>query len=86
MYNISGVVITLLQEFSKIFARDGVAKYPNENVALLFQHINAAKELLAEVPALPNDATLLVLTGLTKCSVTKFVGPLKLIINTERVI
>ena len=86
MFNMSDVVITLLQELFENFARDGVAKYPNINVALLVHHINAVAECLAELPLFPRDMPLLVLTGFTKSSVPEFVGPFELIINTERVI
>ena len=86
MFNMSDVIITFLQEFLKNFARDGIAKYLSENVALLVQHINAVSECLAEVPALPRDTPLLILTGFTKCSVTEFIGTFELMLNTERVI
>ena len=72
----SDVVINYLQEFFKKFARDGVVKYPNENVILLFQQTNAVSERLTEVPALPRAKPLLILTGFTRCSVTEFVCPL----------
>ena len=37
---------------------------------------------LEEVPALPRDTPLIILTGFTKCSMPEFVGPFELIINT----
>ena len=40
MFNMVDAVITSLQKFFKNFARDGVAKYPSENVALLVNQIN----------------------------------------------
>ena len=52
MFTMSDVAITSLPEFFKAFARDGVAKFPNENVALLVQQINAVAERLAEVSVL----------------------------------
>ena len=82
----SDVVITSLQEFFKKFAWYGVAKYQSEKVALLVQKINAVAERLAEVPTLPRDKTLIILTGLTNCSVTEFFGPFELMLNTERAI
>ena len=39
-------------------------------------------ERLAEVPTLARDKPLIMLTGFTKCSVTEFVDPFQLIINT----
>ena len=35
----SDVIITLIHEFFKNFARDGVAKYASENVALFFSRL-----------------------------------------------
>ena len=45
-------------------------------------------EQLAEVPELPRDTPLLILTGFTKCivPVTEFVGPFELMLNNDRVI
>ena len=71
----SDIVITLLQEFLKSFAWDGVAKYPSENVALIFQQTNAVPERLAEVLELPRDTPLIILTGFTKFSVPDFFSP-----------
>ena len=71
----SDVIITLLQEFFNKFSRDGVAKYPSENVALLVQNINDVAERLSEVPALPTDTPLLVLTGFINFSVPEFFYP-----------
>ena len=85
MFDMSDIVITSLQDFFKNFARDGVAKYPSENVALLVQQINAVAERLAEAGALPRDTPLLMLTGFAKCSVPEFVGPFELLLNSERV-
>ena len=76
MFNMSDVVITSLQELFKNFAREGAAKYRGENVALIVQQINAVSNLLEEVPELPRDVPLFVLTVFTKCSVTNFFGPL----------
>ena len=50
-------------------------------MALLVQKINAVAERLAEVPALPRDTPLLILTGFTK-----FVDLFEFMVNTERVI
>ena len=72
----SDVVITLIQELFKNFARGGISKYPSKNVALIVQQINAVSNLLEEVPELPRDVPLFVLTVFTKCSVTNFFGPL----------
>ena len=75
MFNMLDIVITSLQDFFNTFARNGVAKFPNENVALLVQQINAVADRLAEAGALPQDTPLNLLTGFTKCSVPEFVGP-----------
>ena len=39
MFNISDVVINSLQQFFKNFTWNGVAKYPSENVAHIFQQV-----------------------------------------------
>ena len=71
----SDVVVTSLREIFKNFARDGVAKYPGENVALLVHDINSVAEGLAEVLSITRDTTLIIINGFTKCSVPEFVGP-----------
>ena len=58
MFNMSDVVITSLQTFFKDFEKNGVAKFPHENVALLVQQIMAVAERLAEVSNLPRDTPL----------------------------
>ena len=73
MFNMSDAVITSLHELFKNFSRNGISKYPSENVALLFQKINSVEERLAEVPELPRDTALLILSGSTKYSVNEFV-------------
>ena len=83
MFDMSDIVITLLQDFFKNFARDGVAKYPSKNVAILVQQVNAVTERLAEAEALPRDMPLLLLKGFSKCSVPEFVGPFELLFNSE---
>ena len=55
-------------------------------MALLVQQINAMAERLTEVPALPRDKALIVLTGFTKRSVPEFFGPFELMLSTERFI
>ena len=75
MFNMSDVVITLLQEFFNTFSWDGISKHPSENVALLVQQINVVAERLAEVPELPKDSLMIILTGFTECSVPEFFVP-----------
>ena len=55
-------------------------------MALIVQNINDVAEQLAELPALPRDTPLIILTGYTQCSVSDFVGLFELILNTERVV
>ena len=86
MFNMSDIVITSIQEFFKNFSWDGVANYTSENMALPVQNINAVAERLAELLSLPRYTPLLILTGFTKFSVPKFVGPFELILNNEMVI
>ena len=86
MFNLSDIVVTLLQKYIKNFAQDVIAKYPSETVELLVQKINDVAERLEEEPALPRNMPLLVFTVFTNCIVTKFDGSFELILNTERFI
>jgi hypothetical protein len=72
MFNISNTVVATLQGFFENFAKDGIAKVPNEDVRVTTEQIVAIAERLAEVSALPSECTLQLLKGLTKCSVTVF--------------
>ena len=37
IFNLNNFIITLFQELFRKFARDGVARYPSENLVLLVQ-------------------------------------------------
>ena len=52
-------------------------------MALLVHNINSVAKLLVEVLSLPRDTPLIVLTGFTRFSVLKFVGPFVFMLNTE---
>ena len=52
-------------------------------MALLVHNINSVAERLVEILALPRDTPLIVLTGFTRFSVLKFVGPFVFMLNTE---
>jgi hypothetical protein len=60
--------------FFENFAKDGIAKVPNEDVRVATEQIVAISGRLAEVSALPSECTVQLLEGLTKCSVTLLVG------------
>ena len=72
MFTISNTVVATLQGFFENFAKDGIAKVPNEDVRFATEQIIAVAERLAEVSALPSECTVQLLEGLTKCSVTVF--------------
>ncbi len=72
MLTISNTVVATLQGFFENFAKDGIAKVPNEDVCVATEQIVAITERLAEVSALPSECTVQLLEGLTKCSVTVF--------------
>ena len=72
MFTISNTVVATLQGFFENFAKDGIAKVPNEDVRVATEQIVAVAERLAEVSALPSECTVQLLEGLTKCSVTVF--------------
>ncbi len=72
MFTISNTVGATLQGFFENFAKDGIAKAPNEDVRVATEQIVAIAERLAEVSALPSECTVQLLEGLTKCSITIF--------------
>jgi hypothetical protein len=72
MFPISNTVVTTLQSFFENFAKDGIAKVPNEDVCVVMEQLVAITERLAEVAALPCECTVHLLEELTKCSVTVF--------------
>jgi len=47
------------------FAKDGIAKVPNEDVRAATEQIIAVAERLAEVSALPSESTRHILEGFT---------------------
>ncbi len=54
MFTISNTVVATLQDFFENFAKDGIAKVPNEDVCVATKQIVAITERLAEVSALPS--------------------------------
>ncbi len=72
MFTISNTVVATLQGFFENFAKDGIAKVPNEDVRVATEQIVAVAERLAKVSALPSECTVQLLEGLTKCSITIF--------------
>jgi len=72
MFIISNTVVATLQGFFEAFAKDGIAKVPNEDVRAATEQITAVTERLAEVSALPSKSTRHILEGFTRCSVIVF--------------
>ena len=72
MFTISNTVVTTLQGFFEAFAKDGIAKVPNEDVCAATEQIIAVAERLAGVSALPSESTRYILEGFTWCSVIVF--------------
>ncbi len=72
MFTISNTANATLQGFFENFAKDGIAKVPNEDVHVAMEQIVAIAERLVEVSALPSECTVQLLEGLTKCSITVF--------------
>ena len=66
--------IQSLKKFLKIFAKNGLRKYPGESVVKAKIPLMAACKRLYAVGQLDDDATTDVLTAFTKCSVPKFVS------------
>ncbi len=69
MFTISNTIVTTLQGFFEAFAKDGIAKVPNEDVRAATEQIIAVAERLAEVSALPSESICHILEGFTRCSV-----------------
>ena len=84
IFNTGNVVITSLHDFMKNFSKDDIDKVPNENFLDLTQHMNSVGDRLSESKAFPRKTLVHFLAVLTQCSVSEFVGPFELILNTER--
>ena len=84
LFTISNTVVTTLQGFFENFAREGIAKVPNEDVRLATEQILAVAERLAEVSALPVECTVQILEGFTKCSVNIFRQTFSHLLVSER--
>ena len=78
MFFMSDDVISALQDWLKVFAKEGLTKTVGENVAICTEECLAVAERLNEVNQLPTAAPLHLLEGLTQCSVGEFTGPLLL--------
>jgi hypothetical protein len=72
MFTISNTVVTTLQGFFEAFAKDSIAKVPNEDVRAATEQNIAVAERLAKVSALPSESTHHILEGFTWCSVIVF--------------
>jgi len=72
MFSISNTVVATLQGFFDSFAKDAMAKVPNEDVRAATEQIIAVAERLAEVSVLPSESTRHILEGFTWCSVNIF--------------
>jgi hypothetical protein len=72
MFTICNTVVATLQGFFEAFAKDGIAKVPNEDVPAATEQIIAVAERLAKVSALPSKSTRHILEGFTRCSVIIF--------------
>jgi hypothetical protein len=72
MFTISNTVVATLQGFFENFAKDGIAKVPDEDFRVAMEQILAVAERLDEVSALPSECTVQLLEGLTKGSLTIF--------------
>eukprot|EP00956_Cyclotella_meneghiniana_P039536 scaffold173548_cov23-Cyclotella_meneghiniana.AAC.1 len=78
MFQMTTDVVTALKSVIAKFGRDGVAKIRGENVSVLAKQISAVAKSLARVNALPDEAVLDVLKGLSLGSVSKFTDVFKL--------
>jgi len=65
MFTIGNTVVTTLQGFFEAFAKDGIAKVPNEDVCDVTEQIIFIAERLAEVSVLPSESARHILEGFT---------------------
>jgi hypothetical protein len=68
-----------LQNWIKGFAKHGLHKVPGKNVCTLYDAAWNISKRLHEVDALPSDAAMDILTGLTKATTDDFTRPFKLL-------
>ena len=79
VFNMTEPVIRVLQNWIKGFAKHGLYKVPGENVRSLYDAAWNIAKRLHEVEALPSDAAMDILTGLTKATNDDFTRPFKLL-------
>jgi hypothetical protein len=79
VFNMTEPVIRLFQNWIKGFAKHGLLKIPGENVRSLYNAAWNIAKRLHEVDALPSDAAMDILTGLTKATNDDFTCPFKLL-------
>jgi hypothetical protein len=79
VFNMTEPVIRVLQNWIKGFAKHGLYKVPGENVRSLYDAAWNIAKRLHEVDALPSDAAMDILTGLTKATNDDFTRPFKLL-------
>jgi len=84
MLTISNIVVATLQGFFEAFAKDDIAKVPNEDVRAVTEQIIAIAERLAKGSALPSESTHHVLEGFTRCSVIVFRQTFALLLVAEQ--
>jgi hypothetical protein len=79
VFNMTEPVVRVLQNWIKGFAKHGLHKVPGENVRSLYDAAWNISKRLHEVDALPSDAAMDILTGLTKATNDDFTRPFKLL-------
>jgi hypothetical protein len=84
MFTISNTVVATFQGFFEAYAKDGIAKVPNEDVCAATEQIIAVAERLAEVSALSIKSTRHILEGFTRCSVIIFGQTFSHLLDAER--
>ena len=85
MFCMTDEFITVLQSFLKNFADEGLTNTVGGNMSEASAQVKAVSKRLQEANQLPLKAPTYILQGLTKCSVPKFTGPVKMMLNQERV-
>jgi hypothetical protein len=75
VFNMTKPIICVLQNWIKGLAKHGLHKIPGKNVRTLYKAAWNISKRLHEVDALPSDAAMDILTGLTKATNDDFTRP-----------
>ena len=85
MFQMTTDVVTALKSTFISFRKEGLLKIPNENVSIISRQLEAVAVSLNEVDALPDEAPLDTLEGLSICSCSPFKETFSFQLTEERI-